>query len=113
MLRQPIGYGLGHPLEILALRKLMVGAGQQLKAFFDPQCFVEPMTLVKGYMFVLVALHDDGRSCDRLGGNIGDQPESIFIEGIVKRDSVGAAHDVRNRVGSLPLGHSVIPEFEL
>lgn len=112
MLYQPIGYELCHSCEVFPLRELVVGTGQQLKVFLDPERLEELPALVQRDMLIAVALHNDGRSRDGSCGIISNLPKSIFIKGIVKRDSVQATHDVRNRVGGLPLSHSVIPEFE-
>lgn len=112
MLYQPIGYDLCHPCEIFALRELMVGAGQQLKVFLGSEPLKELPALVQRDMLIAVTLHDDGRRSDGSRGIIGNLTESIFIKGIAKRYLLRATHDVRNRVGGLPLCHSVYPKFE-
>ena len=62
--RQPIGNYVRHPRKIFPLRELMVGAGQQLQVFLHLKRVIKSPALVKRYVFVLIALDNDGRRGD-------------------------------------------------
>lgn len=108
----PIRQQRQHALEIGRFRKTVVGAWENFQMFRAGQGIEESLALVQRNIFIMITLHDHGRSRDCSGRFIGDPVEAVLVEGIVEPQASGSPMKIRDCVGLFPFLQSCLPELQ-
>jgi hypothetical protein len=109
--KEPIIDRCGHLAKILPPSELVIGTRQEIQPLQSPQRVSQSLALMEWDTFILLTLDNQCGYGDPFSRFIGNLSEAIFVKGIPQTDSVGASHDVRDCVRSLPKRQPIGPEF--